>query len=292
MFKEFGILGPTASGKSDLALNLALGFNGVILSLDALSVYKEIDIASAKPSKNDLKSVKHFGVNLVCPNEHFSVGDFINEYKKAKEFAFTNDKILIITGGTGFYLKAMMSGLSPKIEDVKTNLSNFEIYELSLKVDPEFAAKFSKNDSYRLLKWYSIYKITGEIPTIFLRENRSEPIIKNLKIFEILSPPEVLNPRIITRTKNMIKSGLMNEAKYLFNKYGYECKALNSVGLKECGEVLSGKISKDNLENLIQTHTIQLAKRQRTFFRSQFKDKISAPIKDLKGEISKFISGF
>lgn len=289
MFKEFGILGPTASGKSDLAINLALKFNGVILSLDALSVYKEIDIASAKPNTSELKSVKHFGINLVYPSEHFSVGEFIGEYKKAKEFASAKDCALIITGGTGFYLKAMMSGLSPKVEDVKTTLTNFEIYDIALSVDPEFTAKFSKNDSYRLLKWYSIYKKTGQIPTIFLRENRAEPIIKELKIFEILSPPEILNPRITMRTKKMIKSGLMDEAKYLFSKYGYECKALNSVGLKECGEVLRKEILDAQLENLISTHTIQLAKRQRTFFRSQFKTKLSAPLENLEDEIYKFL---
>lgn len=286
---EFAIIGPTASGKSAFAINLALKIGGVILSLDALSLYKEIDIASAKPELDELKSVRHFGINLVYPDEHFNVGDFIDEYEKAKEFATINKCPLIITGGTGFYLKAMMSGLSPRVEDVKTSLSNAEIYALALKIDPEFTAKFSQNDSYRLLKWYSIYARTGEIPSIFLRENRSKPTIKSLKIFEILSPPEILNPRIYARTKNMIKNGLLDEARYLFKKYGYEVKALNSVGLKECGQVLRGEILSSELENLISTHTIQLAKRQRTFFRSQFKDKISAPLENLEAEIYKYI---
>lgn len=286
---ELAIIGPTASGKSDLAIELVAKFGGVILSLDALCVYKKINIASAKPLEKELKNIKHFGINLVNPNEPFNVGNFIDEYKKAKEFADKNDLPLVITGGTGFYLKAMMSGLSPKVDDVKTELSNNEIYGIAYKMDPEFASKFSTNDSYRLLKWYSIYKQTGQIPSKFLKENISEPTIKNIKIFEILAPVEILNPRIYTRTSKMLKTGLLDEAKLLFNEYGYECKALNSIGLKECGEFLKGEILQSDLENLISTHTIQLAKRQRTFYKSQFKDKISAPLDELKSKISKFL---
>ncbi|CZE46052.1 tRNA (adenosine(37)-N6)-dimethylallyltransferase MiaA [Campylobacter geochelonis] len=290
MFFEFAIVGTTASGKSDLALNLATKFNCIILSLDSLCLYKQIDIASAKPSADELSLAKHFGIDLVYPDEHFSVGDFIKEYKKAKEFALNLDVPLIITGGSGFYLKTMLSGLSPKIDDVKTTLSNVEIYELISKFDPEFKAKFSQNDSYRLLKWYSIYKTTGRIPSLFLRENTTAPTISNLAIFEIESPKEFLNERIKTRTKKMLEAGLVDEAEYLFKKYGKEQKALNCIGLKECKEFLDEKISKDELENLISTHTIQLAKRQRTFNKSQFKDKILLNLDELEAHLTKLLN--
>ena len=290
MFCEFALIGTTASGKSDLALKIAKEFNGVILSLDSLSVYKEINIASAKPTALELESVKHFGINLIFPNEYFSVGEFIKEYEKAKSYAQNLQIPLIITGGSGFYLKAMMSGLAPKIRDIKCDLNLEQIYELILKIDPEFGSKFSKNDKFRLEKWYSIYKTTGEIPSKFLRENTAEPIISNLQIFEILWDREVLRDRIKIRTSKMLENGLIDEAKYLFDKYGFETKSLNSIGLKECGEFLRGELGKNELYEQICTHTAQLAKRQRTFNKSQFlENKISQDLTNLENSIKEYL---
>lgn len=290
MFCEFAIIGTTASGKSDLALKITSKFDGVILSLDSLSVYKEINIASAKPGENELRSVKHFGIDLVFPNEYFSVGEFIKEYEKAKSYALNLQIPLIITGGSGFYLKAMMSGLAPKIGDIKCDLNLEQIYKLILKIDPEFGSKFSKNDKFRLQKWYSIYRTTGEIPSIFLRENTAEPIISNLQIFEILWDREVLRDRIKIRTAKMLENGLLDEAKFLFEKYGYEAKSLNSIGLKECGEFFRRELGKDELYEQICIHTAQLAKRQKTFNKSQFSEnKISLEIDALEKEIYNFL---
>ena len=176
----------------------------------------------------------------------------------------------------------MLKGLSPKIDDVKHDLSNLEIYELALNLDPEFSAKFGQNDTYRLNKWYSIYKTTNQIPSLFLKENTSKPTIKNLEIYEIYAPKEILNNRISLRTKKMIKDGIVDEATYLFGKYDNSLKSLNSVGLKECKEFLNGEISLSKLEELITTHTIQLAKRQRTFNKSQFDKKLTLPLDKLK----------
>lgn len=290
MFCEFALIGTTASGKSDLALKIAREFDGVILSLDSLSVYKEINIASAKPTALELESVKHFGINLIFPNEYFSVGEFIKEYEKAKSYAQNLQIPLIITGGSGFYLKAMMSGLAPKIGNTKNDLNLEQIYELILKIDPEFGSKFSKNDKFRLEKWYSIYKTTGEIPSKFLRENTAEPIISNLQIFEILWDREVLRDRIKIRTAKMLENGLIDEAKYLFDKYGFETKSLNSIGLKECGEFLRGELGKNDLYEQICTHTAQLAKRQRTFNKSQFlENKISQDLTNLENSIKEYL---
>ena len=290
MFCEFALIGTTASGKSDLALKIAREFDGVILSLDSLSVYKEINIASAKPTALELESVKHFGINLIFPNEYFSVGEFIKEYQNAKSYAQNLQIPLIITGGSGFYLKAMMSGLAPKIGDIKCDLNLEQIYELILKIDPEFGSKFSKNDKFRLEKWYSIYKTTSEIPSKFLRENTAEPIISNLQIFEILWDKEVLRDRIKIRTAKMLENGLIDEAKYLFSKYGFETKSLNSIGLKECGEFLRGELGKNELYEQICTHTAQLAKRQRTFNKSQFlENKISQDLTNLENSIRNFL---
>ena len=186
MFKELALIGTTASGKSDLAFELAKEFNGVILNLDSLALYKEIDIASAKPKPWQLGAVRHFGVDEIYPDEDFSVGAFFEIYKNAKEFARSQGCPLIITGGSGFYLKAMLSGLAPDVPKCELNLSNEEIYELALQNDPEFTGKFSQNDSYRLEKWYQIYKFSGQIPSVWLKQNTKESVIRELAIFEIL----------------------------------------------------------------------------------------------------------
>ncbi|MBZ7973083.1 MULTISPECIES: tRNA (adenosine(37)-N6)-dimethylallyltransferase MiaA [Campylobacter] len=263
MFFEIAIIGTTASGKTHLANLLAKNFDAVILSLDSLCVYKEINIASAKPSKEELENFHYFGINLINVNEHFNVDLFIKEYQKAKEFAKLKNLPLIITGGTGFYLKTMIDGLSQKIEEIKTDLSNDEIYSLICKIDPDF--KIEKNDTYRLRKWLSIYEITKEIPSIFLKQTRKQGILKNIEIYEIIWERNLLRDRIKIRTEKMLKNGLLEEAKELFSKFHHDTKALNCIGLKECKEYLNGKISLNELENLITTHTAQLAKRQRTF---------------------------
>ena len=289
---QIAIIGTTASGKSDLALSIARASGAVILSLDSLCIYRQIDIASAKPSKEQLREIKHFGVNLIYPNEYFSVGEFIKEYAAARAFAERSGAPLIITGGSGFYLKAMLSGLAPKVPDFKSEISNDEIYALALRIDPEFAAKFSAADSFRLKKWLSIYKFCGEAPSKFLHENTAPPVISDIKIFEIDAPKQWLAQRIEARTKVMFERGLLEEAEFLFARYGAECRALGCIGLKECGQLLRGQISRAQCEQLVSLHTVQLAKRQRTFNRSQFADKIadkiSAPPQELEREILKF----
>ena len=287
---QIAIIGTTASGKSDLALSIAREMDAVILSLDSLCIYRQIDIASAKPSEEQLREIRHFGVNLIYPNEYFSVGEFIKEYAAARAFAELSGAPLIITGGSGFYLKAMLSGLAPKVPDFKSEISNDEIYTLALRIDPEFAAKLSAADSFRLKKWLSIYKFCGEAPSKFLRENTAPPVISDIKIFEIEAPKQWLAGRIEVRTKAMFERGLLEEAEFLFARYGSECRALGCIGLKECGQLLRGQISRAQCEQLVSLHTVQLAKRQRTFNRSQFADKISAPLESLYSEILKTLT--
>ncbi|AJC86883.1 tRNA (adenosine(37)-N6)-dimethylallyltransferase MiaA [Campylobacter sp. RM16704] len=263
MFFEFALIGTTASGKTELANKLAYEFNGSILSLDSLCVYKQINIASAKTDEKTLNELDYFGINLLNVDEHFNIALFFEEYKKAKAFAQKNNQMLIITGGTSFYLKALIDGLSANFKESQSSLSNDEIYNLMIKIDPH--VKIGKNDSYRLKKWLGIYEQTHKIPSEVLKETKQEPLIKKLDIFEISWQKELLEKRIIVRTKNMLNEGLIDEAKMLFDNYDNNLKALNSIGLKECKEFLDEKINLKELEELIIIHTRQLAKRQRTF---------------------------
>ncbi|AXP09103.1 tRNA (adenosine(37)-N6)-dimethylallyltransferase MiaA [Campylobacter hepaticus] len=263
MFFEIALIGTTASGKTYIANTLAKEFNAVILSLDSLCVYKEINVANAKPSYDELLNLKYFGINLLSVDEHFNVELFIKEYYKAKECALFYKLPLIIVGGTSFYLKTMIDGLSQKISEIESSLSNEEIYALLSSVDPEY--KIEKNDTYRLKKWLSVYQQTGEIPSQFLKRTHKKGVLENIKIYELVWDKEILKKRIKMRTKDMLNNGLIDEAKMLFSRFDNNLKALNSIGLKECKAYLDGKISLNELEDLISMHTIQLAKRQRTF---------------------------
>ena len=139
--KEIAILGPTASGKTALSLELAKEHNAIILSLDSLFVYKEIDIASAKPTKDERGDILHIGIDEIYPDEHFSTILFFDLYKKAKEVARQKNKHLIIVCGTSFYLKSLMDGMTPKpaiskeIKKKIEQISKKEAYTLMKKVD-------------------------------------------------------------------------------------------------------------------------------------------------------------
>ena len=228
--KEIAIIGSTASGKTALSLEIANQTNSIILSLDSLCVYKEVEIASAKPSCKERGDIIHFGIDEVYPNEEFDVIKFIELYKKAKDYAISNDKNLIIVGGTGFYLKALIDGLSQGVDSkTKLDISALEAYELLYSIDKKYMQKIEKNDRYRIEKAYSIYKQTGLCPTSYFEKNPKISVAKDLKIFEILWDKDELKNRIFQRTKIMINSGLIDEVIFLEKKYTREPNCMASI---------------------------------------------------------------
>ena len=289
--KEIAIIGSTASGKTALSLELAEKTNSIILSLDSLCVYKEIEIASAKPTLEERGNIIHFGIDEVFPNEEFDVIKFIELYKKSKEYAIKNNKNLIIVGGTGFYLKALIDGLSLGIETkIKLDIHQEEAYELLYSIDKDYMQKIEKNDRYRIEKAYAIYKQTGLSPTSYFEKNQKIPVAKDLKIFEILWDKEELKNRISQRTKIMVNSGLIDEVIFLEKKYTREPNCMASIGIIETLEYLDGKLSKQQLEEKISLNTAKLAKRQNTFNKGQFSDKTSNIIENLNSDIIKYFS--
>ena len=289
--KEIAIIGSTASGKTALSLEIASKTNSIILSLDSLCVYKEIDIVSAKPTLEERGEILHFGIDEVYPNVEFDVVCFMELYKKAKEYALKNDKNLIIVGGTGFYLKALIDGLSLGIETkIKLDISVSEAYDLLYSLDEMYMKKIEKNDKYRVEKAYAIYKQTGLTPTLYFEKNPKIPLAKDLKIFEILWEKEELKKRVTTRTNTMIKSGLIDEIIYLERKYTRAPNCMSSIGIVETFEYLDGKLSKEELEEKISQNTMKLAKRQNTFNKGQFLNKTSNIIDNLNSDILKYFS--
>lgn len=289
--KELAIIGTTASGKTALSLEIANKTNSIILSLDSLCVYKEIDIASAKPTKIERGDIVHFGIDEVFPNEKFDVIEFLNLYKNAKEYAEKNMKNLIIVGGTGFYLKALVDGISDGLkENTNLDMSLNDAYNLLYSLDKDYMQKIEPNDKYRVEKAYSIYKQSGLTPSQYFLKNPKIAFSPNLPIFEILWEKDELINRISLRTKQMIKSGLIDETIYLEKKYTRAPNCMSSIGIIETLEYLDGKIDKKSLEDKIIQNTLKLAKRQNTFNKGQFTNRVSNIIPSLNSEIIKYFS--
>lgn len=298
MYKEVAIIAPTASGKTDLSIQLAHKTNSIILSLDSLAVYKEIDIASAKPSLEDRDGIIHFGIDKISPNKNFDVVEFVDEYNDAKSFAIKNQKNLIIVGGTSFYLKVLCDGLSkvPTISNntkqiVSEKLKNItKSYEYLASIDKNYMSKIASNDRYRIEKAMQLYIETKLTPSQYFLENKPEAIAKDLKIFQIDIEVETLRERISMRTKQMLKNGIIDEVAYLEKKYTREPNSMGSIGIVEVLEYLDGKIDKEELKELITIHTAQLAKRQRTFNKSQFKDITKNSLQNLEKTILNYFN--
>lgn len=288
--KQLAIIGPTASGKSDLAIKIAKKTDSYILSIDSLSIYKEIDIVSAKPSKDELNEVKHFGIDLLNPDEYFSVDIFINLYKEVIDTCKRDNKNLIIVGGTSFYLKSLIQGLSniPKITKetslhVKAKLNNLQnCYELLSSLDEEYMKNISPNDRYRIEKALLIYEASKLTPSEWFIQNPPKPVIKNLDIYNIDVDRDILRDRIKKRTYKMLESGLIDEVCRLEKKYTRLPHSMNSIGIIEVLEYLDAKVSKDEMLENISIHTAQLAKRQQTFNRTQFSNITHAPLDELE----------
>ncbi len=293
---QIAIIGPTASGKSDLAIKVAKKTDAYILSIDSLSIYKEIDIVSAKPSQKELDELKHFGVNLLNPDEYFSVDIFIDLYKEVLLRCQKDKKNLIIVGGTSFYLKSLISGLSdiPKIDDaakkrVEKKLLNLQkSYNFLYKLDAEYMKNISANDRYRIEKALLIYEASKLSVSEWFRANPPKPIIENLAIYNIEVSREVLRQRIKKRTLKMVELGLIDEVCRLEQRYTRLPHSMNSIGIVEVLEYLDGKVSLEKMIENISTHTAQLAKRQQTFNRTQFENTINAPLEELEDVILDF----
>ena len=296
--KQLAIIGPTASGKSDLAILMAKRLDAYILSIDSLSIYKEIDIVSAKPTKEELAKIKHFGINILYPNDYFSVDIFISLYKEVISTCQKDGKNLIIVGGTSFYLKSLIHGLSPlpKITKeiawhVENELKDLErAYNLLYKIDKNYMKNISQNDRYRIEKALLIFRASEITPSQWFKQNPLKPIIKDLDIYNIEIERELLRERISKRTNKMLEMGLIDEVCYLEQKYTRSPHAMNSIGIVEVLEYLDSKVSLDEMFLNISTHTAQLAKRQQTFNRTQFDNITSAPLKKLENIIhSKYL---
>jgi len=289
--KQIAIIGSTASGKTSLAIKIAKKMNSYILSLDSLSIYKEIDIVSAKPTKIEQDGIKHFGIDIIYPTEAFDVTIFIELYHQAYKQCLKDSKNLIIVGGTGFYLKMLLDGVSslPKITKETQSLTNKYLLNLSKaysilnSIDTSYMSKIKSNDIYRIEKALNIYLETNMTPSqYFLKNPPIATIQASIPIYQIEWDREILRKRVEQRTHIMVNNGLMDEICMLEKKYTRKPNAMKAIGIKETLAYLDGIYTKNEMIHKISINTARLAKRQKTFNNSQFKNVIKGSIIELE----------
>lgn len=293
--QQLAIIGSTASGKTSLSIELAEQMNAHILSLDSLSIYKDIDIVSAKPTVQERKDIMHFGIDHLSPNEDFDVTTFIKLYHEVYACCKKEGKNLIIVGGTSFYLKMLLEGISdvPSISKhtklkATAYLQNLEeTYDWLHDLDSAYMSNIAPNDRYRIEKALHIYLETHLTPSAYFKENPPIPTIQSpLPIYQIVWERETLRKRIALRTSLMLQDGLIDEICMLEKKYSRSPNCMKSIGIKETLAYLDGIYDKEMLEKKITTNTARLAKRQNTFNNSQFKNVIKADIATLQKKLN------
>ncbi|HAO93724.1 MAG: tRNA (adenosine(37)-N6)-dimethylallyltransferase MiaA [Deltaproteobacteria bacterium GWC2_56_8] len=269
------IAGPTASGKSALAIDLALEFNGEIVSADSMQVFKAMDIGTAKPSREDMQRVPHHLIDIVEPNGDYTVARFRNDAIKAVSGIRSRGRNAFVTGGTGLYIKALTQGLfpGPKADpDLRMALEKESVdalYERLQQIDPETAASIHPNNRVRVIRALEVYELTGTPISTFRKEHGfRDELFECLKI-GLDCPREALYKRIDERVDKMIEAGLPEETKRLFDAgFGWDLKPMLGLGYKEMAMFLRGACALPEAIELLKRNTRRYAKRQLTWFRA------------------------
>lgn len=277
--KILAIVGPTATGKSDLSIKIAKQIDGEIVSADSMQVYKHMNIATAKLSENERCNIKHYLIDCVDLNSSFSVVDYVKFAKIALNEIVSKNKKPILVGGTGLYVDSFLKEINfndgcneqirfKLISDLNTFGSEYLLQKLE-KIDFEYAKKLHPNNHRRIIRALEIYYSTGI--TASENERKSKPKIKKLKYLKIglnFLNRQALYDRINDRVDSMMKKGLLNEAKLIFNY----CENVNStakqaIGYKEFKPYFEGTSSLKDCVDLLKQNTRRFAKRQLTWFK-------------------------
>ena len=272
------ICGPTASGKTALSIELAKKINGEVVSADSMQIYKDMDIGSAKVTKDEMDGIKHYLIDIVSPDERYSVADYKKAAKAAIKEILEKNKIPIIVGGTGLYVDSLIYEIeynNIKIDEeyrqllksIKENEGLEKLYEMAQEIDPEAMKKISKNDYKRISRVLEIYHETGKTKTQQEAESRLKEIPYNYKVFAIDYEREKLYDRINKRVDIMIENGLIKEVQNLLNKYEEFPTAMQGLGYKEVKQYLENQISKEEMIEKIKQESRRYAKRQITWFK-------------------------
>lgn len=272
------ICGPTASGKTALSIELAKKINGEIISSDSMQIYKDMDIGTAKPSKEEMQGIQHYLLDFVEPDQRYSVAEFKKDAEAAIEQILAKGKTPIIVGGTGLYVDSLIYGIEyqdiqldekyrQELEERVATEGLDKLYEEAKKIDPQAIEKISQNDKKRILRILEIYKATGKNKTEQEIESRKKGVKYDYKVFAINWDREILYERINKRVDIMIEQGLIQEVEQLLKKYTQFPTAMQGLGYKEVVEYLQGQTTKEEMIEKIKMETRRYAKRQITWFK-------------------------
>lgn len=267
------ICGPTASGKSKIALEIALKFNGEIINGDSLQIYKEFDIGTAKPSLEERSKVKHHLFDFVNPNDNYSVMRYQFEVRKVIDDVINRGKLPIIVGGTGLYQKAALFDFTfEEHEEFDTsifdNIDDETLYKTLLEIDQESAGKIHPHNRKRVIRALTIYYATGNKKSE-QEAKQDHRLIYDAVFVGIDMNREELYEKIDSRVDEMVKQGLEKEVRNLFEKYGPSVQAFQAIGYKEWVSYLKNEGNFALTIDKIKQNSRNYAKRQMTYFRHQ-----------------------
>ncbi len=277
------LAGPTASGKSKLAIHIAKKINGVIINADSMQIYKEFSILSSRPKRSEIKKIKHHLYGIVSVKRYFSAGDWLKEVKKKVKLCIKNKKIPIIVGGTGLYFNTITKGIS-KIPDIDIEtrknvrvlfkkLGSKKFYEKLLQLDPKVKNRINPKDSQRMQRAYEVKLKTKKSLFDWFAKTKSDFLDFDLRKVFIDIPRMDLLPNISKRTELMFKENCLKEVKK-FNtmRLNKNLSANKLIGVQEINQFIKESISLEECKELINIKTRQYAKRQNTWARGHMKN--------------------
>lgn len=276
------IMGPTATGKTDLAVHLHENIDSEIISVDSAMVYKGMDIGTAKPDKELLEKAPHRLIDICDPLESYSAAQFREDANTVIEEILARDKTPVLVGGTGLYFRALEHGLAELPEanhqirakiEAEAEVDGWQSLHSRLKeIDPEAANRISENDSQRIQRALEVFEITGKTLSSLISAEHKEPFAYPIKKI-ILSPEDrsVLHDRVKRRFLDMLKTGFVDEVEALFRRgdLSLELPSMRLVGYRQVWRYLNGECSYEEMQDLAIIATRQLAKRQITWCRSE-----------------------
>ncbi len=273
--------GPTASGKTDLAIEIAKKINGEIISADSMQVYKYMDIGTAKPTKSQMQSIKHYLIDEIYPDEEFNVAIFKTKAKNYIDEIYKNDKVPILVGGTGFYIQAVVNdndfsnkeadnSYRNKLYEEAKEYGNQYLHNKLKQIDSVSANKIHYNNVKRVIRALEFYE-QNKIP-ISVHNNIEKQKVSPYKLKYILLDldRQSLYNKINLRVDKMIEDGLVDEVKWLLHKgYNENLVSMQGLGYKELIPFIRGEISIEEATEEIKKRTRHFAKRQFTWFKHQ-----------------------
>jgi len=265
------LIGPTASGKTELAIEIAEYFETHIHNIDSRQIYKLMDIGTAKPSENQQKKIKHFLIDIEEPINKINAKQFQEIAHKSIENEIQKNFLPFLVGGSGLYMNSITRGFFvpdvPPQNNLRKQLEDLgqkECWELLKKCDPISTKKINFADNVRTIRALEVFYVTGK--PLSSQKVQKPP---GWKILELGLDRDNLKERILQRTKNMFQLGIVEETKSLISKYGADLPILDTIGYSEAREVLNDHLKIDEAIELTTTKTIQFAKRQKTWFRNK-----------------------